>query len=102
MDECTGSNNGVNMLVPQDASAYRNADSVTHVRIRLYRWREFPATAENDYWAVIIRDRDRILYRAKGATVPMTEYEAEQVVRNPFMYYFSSALKLHLRIERAL
>jgi hypothetical protein len=76
--------------------------SVTHVRIRLYRWREVPATPENDYQAVIIRERGRILYQARGVIVPITEYEAQQVVRNPFMYYFSTALKLHFRIQRAM
>jgi hypothetical protein len=51
--------------------------------------------------AVIIRERDRILYQARGVSVPITEDEAQQVERNPFMYYFSTALKLHFRIERA-
>lgn len=76
--------------------------SVTHVRIRLHRWREAPATPENDYQAVIIRETGRILYQARGATVPITENEAQQVERNPFMYYFSTALKLHCRIQRAM
>jgi hypothetical protein len=76
--------------------------SVTYVRIRLYRWREVPATPENDYRAVIIRERGRILYQARGVIVPITEYEAQQVVRNPFMYYFSTALKLHFRLQRAM
>ena len=100
MDECSESNTGVN--IPQDASAYPHSVSVTHVRIRLYQWREIQATAENDYRAVIIRDRGRILYQARGVIVPITEYEAYQVVRNPFMYYFSTALKLHLRVQRAM
>ena len=76
--------------------------SVTNVRIRLYRWREVPPTSANDYQAVIIRERGRILYQARGIIVPITEHEAQQVVRNPFLYYFSTALKLHLRIQRAM
>ncbi len=72
------------------------------VRIRLCRWQEAPATAENDYTAVITRDGGRIFYEARGVVVSITEYEAQQVVRNPFLYYFSTALKLHFRIERAI
>lgn len=75
--------------------------STTHVRIRLHPWQKAPATPENDYQAVIIREGDRILYQARGVSVPITEDEARQVERNPFMYYFSTALKLHKRIERA-
>lgn len=102
MDDCSGSNSRVNMLLPQGALAYPNAVSVTYVWIRRYRWREEPATAENGYQAVVIRYPDRIIYKARGATVSITEHEAEQVVRNPFRYYFSTALKLHFRIEREL
>ena len=29
------------------------------------------------------------------------EYESHNVIRNPNMYYFSSALKLHIRVKRA-
>ena len=75
--------------------------AVTHVRIRPHRWREVPATPENDYQAVITSERGRILYQARGVIVPITAYEARQVVRNPFTYYFSTALKLHLRLQRA-
>lgn len=78
-----------------------NVTSVIFLRIRLLQWRKFPATPENDYQAAVIQDAGRYLYRAKGITVPITEDEAQQVVRNPFTYYFSTALKLELRIDRA-
>lgn len=74
---------------------------ITRLRIRLFRWKEFPATAENDYPAEAIRVGDQFSYRAKGITVPITAYEFQMVVANPFTYYFSTALKLHLRIKRA-
>jgi len=74
---------------------------MTHLRIRLLRWEEFPPTAENDYPAEAIRGGDGFYYRARGVTLPITEYEFRTVTTNPFMYYFSTALKLHLRIERA-
>ena len=76
--------------------------SVTHVRIRPYRWREVPSTPENDYRAVITSERGRILYQARGVIVPITDYEARQDMRNPFKYYFSTALKLRCRIQRAM
>jgi hypothetical protein len=101
MDKRPESKNGGNTLDTQDALACPSSVSVTHVRIRLHRWREVPATPENDYQAVIIRERDRILYQARGVVIPIMEDEAQQVERNPFMYYFSTALKLHNRIERA-
>lgn len=75
--------------------------SVTNVRIRLLQWREYPPTPANDYQAMIIRERGRVLYWARGVTVPISECEAQQVVRNPFLYYFSTALKLHFRIQGA-
>ena len=92
----------VDMSVPQDALECLNSVSVTLMRIRTHGWRTMPATTEYDYPAMIIRDTGRILYYARGAIVPITEYEAQQVVRNPLMYYFSTALKLHGRIQRAI
>lgn len=72
---------------------------VTHLRIRLKRWMDLPVTAENDYPAEVIKDGDKYYYKARGATVPITAHEAEQVVTNPLLYYFSTALKLHKRID---
>ena len=74
---------------------------VTHVRIRLKRWREFPPNADNDYAAEIIRNGDEFFYRARGTTLPITEFEADRSSANPFLYYFSTALKVHYRIEKA-
>jgi hypothetical protein len=42
------------------------------------------------------------LYRAKGVTVPITEYEARRLIDNPYMYYFSTALKLHIQIKQRI
>ena len=95
------STNGADRLVLDDHLADADSVSVTLVRIRPYQWREVASTAENNYQAVIIRASGRIFYIAKGVVVPITEHEARQVVRNPFRYYFSTALKLHFIIERA-
>ncbi len=74
---------------------------ITCLQIRLLNRKEYPATAENDYVAEAIRDDDHWYYRAKGITLPITEHEFRMVTANPFAYYFSTALKLHLRLQRA-
>ena len=74
---------------------------ITCLRIRLLNWKEYRATTQNDYPAEAIRDGDQWYYRAKGITLPITEHEFQMVKANPFTYYFSTALKLHQRIERA-
>jgi hypothetical protein len=60
-----------------------------------------PPDDDSNYWAEAIEDGDKFFYRAKGVTVEIEEYEFLKVVRNPSLYYFSTALKLHLRIGRA-
>lgn len=100
-DKDPDSTNGGNMLVLQDQLADPDAVSVTLVRIRHYPSQEMASTGGDRYQAVVVRAGGRIFYIARGAVVPITEHEARQVVRNPFTYYFSTALKLHFRIERA-
>ena len=56
---------------------------------------------ENKYWAEAIEDKGRFYYRAKGVTIEIGEPEFRKVIENPSLYYFSTALKLHFRIERA-
>ena len=60
-----------------------------------------PPDDDNNYWADAIEDGGKFYYRAKGVTVEIEEYELYRVVENPSLYYFSTALKLHFRIERA-
>ena len=59
-----------------------------------------PPDDENNYWAEAIRIGDSYFYRVGDIVVPATEYEYRKVIANPNMYYFSSALKLHCRIQR--
>lgn len=71
---------------------------------RLLRRSEVPPTPpddENIYWAEAIEDGDKFYYEAKGITVEIAEWEFRRVIGNPTLYYFSTALRLHLRIERA-
>lgn len=60
-----------------------------------------PPDDENNYWADAIRMDDSYYYRVGEVIVPITEYEYRMVIGNPNLYYFSSALKLHYRIDRA-
>ena len=53
-----------------------------------------------NYWAEAIRIGDSYFYRVGDIVVPVLEYEYRNVLANPNMYYFSSALKLHYRIQR--
>ena len=55
---------------------------------------------DNNYWAEAIEDQGKFYYRAKGITIEIGEDEFRRVVENPTLYYFSTALKLHSRIER--
>ena len=60
-----------------------------------------PPDDDNNYWAEAIRMDGSYYYRVGEVIVPITEYEYRMVIGNPNLYYFSSALKLHYRINRA-
>lgn len=59
-----------------------------------------PPDDENNYWAEAIEDGDKFNYRVNGITVSITDDEFRMVVSNPYLYYFSTALKLHIRINQ--
>lgn len=53
------------------------------------------------YIAEVIRnDKGEFYYRVDGVEIKITLYEAKMVIRNPHLYYFSTALWLHLQIQR--
>lgn len=56
---------------------------------------------ENNYFAEAIEHKGEYFYRIDGVTVRVEQYEYKQVINNPRLYYFSSALKLHHRIKKA-
>lgn len=56
---------------------------------------------EHNYLAEAIEYAGKYYYRAKNTIVEISEYEYRMVIINPNMYYFSSALKLHIRIQQA-
>lgn len=60
-----------------------------------------PPDDDSHYWAEAIEDGDKFYYRGNDAILEISEYEFGKVILNPYLYYFSTALKLHNRIKRA-
>ena len=52
------------------------------------------------YFAEAIEDSGRYYYRVDNVILEITEIEFNRVVINPKLYYFSTALWLHLEIQR--
>lgn len=59
-----------------------------------------PPDDKNNYWAEVIKDGDRHLYRVGETAVEISGHEYERVLANPDTYYFSQTLKVHVRLER--
>ena len=55
-----------------------------------------------EYIAIAIEEGGKYYYWAKGISIPITQDEYWHVKTNPKLYYFSTALRLHKRIERVL
>ncbi len=55
---------------------------------------------EYNYIGISIEERGRHYYWAKGISIPITGKEQHYIRTNPKLYYFSTALKLHHRIQR--
>lgn len=56
---------------------------------------------ENNYYSEAIKCNGDYFYRVDDTTVCISQFEYENVLVNPRLYYFSSALKLHHRIRKA-
>lgn len=54
------------------------------------------------YKAIAIEDGGKFFYWAKGVSIEIQKNEYEYVTCNPKLYYFSTALKLHKKIENLL
>jgi anaerobic selenocysteine-containing dehydrogenase len=65
------------------------------------QFRPDPPDDEHNYWADAIQRGNEFFYRIGETTVPISEQEYRMVIVNPNTYYFSSALKLHIRIKHA-
>ena len=57
---------------------------------------------EYEYIGIAIEDEGSYYYWAKGVSLTISRWEYEYIKANPKLYYFSTALKLHFRIEAQL
>jgi len=55
-----------------------------------------------EYIAIAIEYEDSYYYWAKGVSLKIAKHEFERIKANPKLYYFSTALKLHFRVESEL
>ena len=55
---------------------------------------------EYSYTAIAIAEGGRYYYWAKGLSIEIADWEYHNVKLNPKLYYFSTALKLHIRIQK--
>ena len=55
---------------------------------------------EFNYIGISIEDQGQCYYWAKGISIPITAREQALIRKNPKLFYFSTALKLHHRIQR--
>lgn len=53
------------------------------------------------YAAEAIEKNGRYYYRVNATTVEITKSDYDRVIRNPHLYYFSTALRLHNLIRLA-
>jgi hypothetical protein len=59
-------------------------------------------TSEFQYIGIAIKEQGSYYYWARGISLRITEQEYHHIRANPKLYYFSTALKLHLKIDRYL
>jgi len=59
-------------------------------------------SSEYEYVGIAIEDQGSHYYWARGVSLRITEQEYHYIKANPKLYYFSAALKLHLKIDRYL
>lgn len=52
-----------------------------------------------EYFAEVIQDRGRYFYYLDSVVIEITQYEYNMVIKNPYLYYFSTAAKLHCWIS---
>ena len=62
---------------------------------------EFDSEGIKPYVVDLIDDEGRYFYRSDGTTIENTKDEYANILVNPRLYYFSSALKLQFRAQRA-
>lgn len=55
----------------------------------------------SNYWVEIFEFRNDTLYRVGDAVIKIHHYEYLSVLAEPSLYYFSTAFKLHCRLQKA-
>lgn len=50
--------------------------------------------------AKLIKDKGKFYYAEGDKRVEITKYEYEAILRHPVLHYFTTALKMHIKIER--
>jgi hypothetical protein len=58
--------------------------------------------SEYRYTGIAIEDGGKYYYWAKGVSLEIKDWEYANIKLNPKLYYFSTALKLHHRIDSVL
>jgi hypothetical protein len=58
--------------------------------------------SEYQYTGIAIEEGGKYYYWAKGISLEIKEWEYANIKLNPKLYYFSTALKLHVRVDKAL
>ena len=58
--------------------------------------------SEYRYTGIAIEDGGKYYYWAKGVSLEIKDWEYANIKLNPKLYYFSTALKLHHRINTVL
>lgn len=66
---------------------------VNYLKIRLL-------DEEIRYSALAIEYENRYYYKVEYWTIEITKLEYGKIVDNPYLYYFSTALKLHFLIQK--
>ena len=52
------------------------------------------------YFSEAVEDKSQYFYHVNGVIIEITKHEHDMVIKNPKLYYFSTALRLHFMIER--
>lgn len=59
-----------------------------------------PQKTEYNYTAIAIEENGKFYYWAKGVGIEISSHDYVHVLANPKLYYFSTALRLHCRINQ--
>lgn len=82
--------------------------NVQLIHIEQLNQKRFPAifksqqSKDYEYIGLAIEEEGSYYYWAKGVSLKISRHEYEFIKANPKLYYFSTALKLHFRIEKQL